>query len=547
MDRCERAREIVADTRRTLGSAAANLDEEAQIELYDLAFSTAELTAAEVMLEYAAQDAPRDEQAFKQALALAFSAEAASNLHHRLRLRPSAYGLGAAQLPNDYVEFADAYLSPEHLSALGQAWRDRSGRLPDDHLDGEKSMIRETFRQFSDERVAPLAESIHRGNTMIPDAIIDGLRDLGCFGLCVPERYGGLQPDDSEDRLGMVVVTEELSRGSLGAAGSLITRPEIMAQALLEGGTEAQKRRWLPALAAGDLLCAVSVTEPSTGSDVAAVSLRAEKIDGGWLLNGGKTWCTFAGKAGAILVLARTDPVVRPAHRGLSLFVVEKPSYDGHDFEYAEPRGGKVSGRAIPTIGYRGMHSFEMFYDDFFVPDDALVGESQGRGRGFYYTMRGFSGGRLQTAARASGLMRAAFEAALDYAENRSVFGRAVAGFPLTLQKLARMGMYIVACRQFSYAVAQRIDAAGASRNGAQMAASLVKLFACKVAESVTREAMQIHGGMGYGEESAVSRYFVDARVLSIFEGAEETLALKVVGRALLSGAHSLWVDLITE
>lgn len=534
MDRCERAREIVADARRALDSAAANLNEEAQIELYDLAFSSAELRAAQILLDYAGHDASPDEREFKEALALTFCAEAASNLHHRLRLRPSAYGLSAARLPSDYVELADAYLSSGHLCALGQAWRDRGGRLPDDHLDEETSMIRETFRQFSDERVAPLAESIHRGDTMIPDTIIEGLRELGCFGLCVPERYGGLQPDDSEDRLGMVIVTEELSRGSLGAAGSLITRPEIMAQALLEGGTEAQKQRWLPGLAAGVPLCAVSVTEPGTGSDVAAVSLRAEKTEGGWLLNGGKTWCTFAGKAGAILVLARTDADVRPAHRGLSLFVVEKPAYDGHDFEYAEPRGGKVSGRAIPTIGYRGMHSFEMFYDDFFVPDDALVGESQGRGRGFYYTMRGFSGGRLQTAARASGLMRAAFEAALEYAENRRVFGRVVADYPLTLQKLARMGMYIVACRQFSYAVAQRIDAESGPE--AEMAASLVKLFACKVAESVTREAMQIHGGMGYGEETAVSRYFVDARVLSIFEGAEETLALKVVGRALLSG-----------
>ena len=540
MDRCERARDILANARNALDRAAARLHEEAQMELYDLAFSSAELTAAEIMLEYAAREAPPDERSFKQALALTFCAEATSNLQHRLRLRPSAYGMHAAELTNDYVELTDKYLSPDHLSALGQAWRDRNGRLPHDHLDSEKSMIRETFRQFADQRVAPLAEAIHREDALIPETIIEGLRELGCFGLCVPERYGGLQPDGSEDRLGMVIVTEELSRASLGAAGSLITRPEIMAQALLEGGTEAQKKRWLPGLAAGDPLCAVSVTEPGTGSDVATVSLRAEKTEGGWRLNGGKTWCTFAGKAGAILVLARTDPDVRPAHRGLSLFVVEKPVYDGHDFEYVEPRGGKVSGRAIPTIGYRGMHSFEMFYDDFFVPDGALVGETDGRGKGFYYTMRGFSGGRLQTAARASGLMRAAFEAALEYAENRIVFGQAVAEYPLTLQKLARMGMYIVACRQFSYDVAQRTDADGGPENGrndAQLAASLVKLFACKVAESVTREAMQIHGGMGYGEESAVSRYFVDARVLSIFEGAEETLALKVVGRALLRHA----------
>ena len=212
---------------------------------------------------------------------------------------------------------------------------------------------------------------------------------------------------------------------------------------------------------------------------------------------------------------------------------MEKPAFDGHAFEHDEPRGGKVSGRAIPTIGYRGMHSFEMFYDDFFVPADALVGEGGGEGRGFYYTMRGFSGGRLQTAARACGLMRAAFEAALRYAEEREVFDRPVASYPLTLQKLARMGMYAAVCQQSSYWAARLMDA-----GGGQTEASLVKLFACKVAEYVTREAMQIHGGLGYAEETDVSRYFVDARVLSIFEGAEETLALKVVGRALLGDAR---------
>ncbi len=529
----DRTRSILGGARQLLARAASGLDEEAQMQLYDLAFSSAELQCAEVMLDYAdhgsgPEPAPA-ERAFKEQIALAFCAEAVSNLHQRLRGRPSAYGLTPAELPDDHIGFAEQYQSPEHLAALGEAFRARDGVPPLDHLDNEKAMIRDTFRQFAEERVAPLAESVHREDRIVPDAIVDGLRELGCFGLCVPARYGGLQPDDHEDSLGMVIVTEELSRASLGAAGSLITRPEIMVRALLEGGTEAQKHRWLSGLAAGDPLCAISVTEPGTGSDVASVALRATPVEGGWKLNGGKTWCTFAGKAGAILVLARTDPEAAPPHRGLSLFVVEKPAFDGHAFEYANPRGGTVSGRAIPTIGYRGMHSFEMFYDDFFVPSDALVGEEGGRGRGFYYTMRGFAGGRLQTAARASGLMRAAFEAALRYAEERRVFEQPVANYPLTLQKLARMGTYVTVCRQSSYWAARRMDA-----GGGQTEASLVKLFACKVAEYVTREAMQIHGGLGYAEETAVSRYFLDARVLSIFEGAEETLALKVVGRSLL-------------
>ena len=526
------ARALIAAAGRQLRHAAAGLDEAAQIQLYDLAFSCAELAAAEALVDYTALAAPPAEAALKTALALGFCAEAVGNFQQRLRLRPSAYGLQAEDLADDHIAFTERHLAPANLCAIGATLRERGGRLPTDHLDEEKGLIRETFRQFADERVAPLAADIHRQDMMVPDSIIDGLRELGCFGLCVPARYGGLQPDDAEDSLGMVVVTEELSRASLGAAGSLITRPEIMARALLEGGTEAQKRRWLPGLAAGDPLCAISVTEPATGSDVAAVALKATPEDGGWRLNGAKTWCTFAGKAGAILVLARTDQAARPPHRGLSLFVVEKPSTDAREFEHGDGRGGRVSGRAIPTIGYRGMHSFEMFYDGFFVPADALVGEAQGQGRGFYYTMRGFAGGRLQTAARACGLMGAAFEAGLAYAEQREAFEQPVASYPLTLQKLARMAMHVTACQQFAYQTARRMDA-----GGGQMEASLVKLLACKAAEWVTREAMQIHGGMGYAEEVAASRYFVDARVLSIFEGAEETLALKVVGRALLAEA----------
>ena len=523
------AASLVEQARRHL--AGRDVDE-AQIEVFDLALCWAEIEAAR-----AALDAPEpggtapDELA--DALTRHFCAEAVATLIARLRSRPSAFGIAKQSIDGESARFVDATLAPATIAELGRGLCRRKGRWVDDGLTEHHALMRDTFRRFAEERVLPVAERIHRDDAMIPDHIIDGLRELGCFGLSVPERYGGLKPDDGDDSLGMVIATEELSRGSLGAAGSLITRPEIMARAVLEGGTEGQKQRWLPRVAAGDPLVAVAVTEPQAGSDVAAVALRATPATRqgapGWLLNGAKTWCTFAGKAGYLLVLARTDADVRPPHRGLSLFVVEKPSSNGREFRHDAPRGGVCSGRAIATIGYRGMHSFELFFDDYFVPGGALVGEDGGRNRGFYHTMRGFAGGRLQTAARACGLMRAAYERSLTHAEQRAVFERPLASYPLTLQKLVRMAAAIHVCQRFARKVAGLMD-----RGEGQLQASLVKLLACRAAEWVTREAVQIHGGMGYAEETDVSRLFVDARVLSIFEGAEETLALKVVGKALV-------------
>ena len=506
--------------------------DEAQMEVFDLALCWAEIEAARAAID-ALDDGAAAQDEFAAALTRHFCADAVATLIARLRSRPSAFGVSSRSIDADSARFVDATLAPAAIAELGEAVRRRKGRGADDDLRGVHAMMRDTFRRFAEERVMPVAQRIHRQDAMIPDAIIDGLRDLGCFGLSVPERYGGLKPDDGDDSLGMVIVTEELSRGSLGAAGSLITRPEIMARAVLEGGTEEQKARWLPRVAAGDPLVAVAVTEPDTGSDVASVALRAvpasRQGEQGWVLNGTKTWCTFAGKAGFVLVLARTDVDAQPPHRGLSLFVVEKPSTSEREFAYQGPRGGAVSGRAIATIGYRGMHSFEVFFDDYFLPGGALVGEEGGRNRGFYHTMRGFAGGRLQTAARACGLMRAACERAVAHAEQRVVFNRPLASYPLTLQKLARMAATIHVCQRFTRAVAGLMD-----RGEGQLQASLVKLLACRAAEWVTREAVQIHGGMGYAEETDASRYFLDARVLPIFEGAEETLALKVVGKALL-------------
>ncbi|MCY1530676.1 (2S)-methylsuccinyl-CoA dehydrogenase [compost metagenome] len=333
----------------------------------------------------------------------------------------------------------------------------------------------------------------------------------------------------------MIVVTEALSEASLAGAGSLITRPEILSRALMAGGTEEQKSHWLPRIAAGDPLCAIAITEPDYGSDVASLMLRGTRVEGGWRLDGAKTWCTFAGKAGLLMVVVRTDPDRSAGHRGLSLMLVEKPSDDGHAFAYRQSEvqgGGGLTGKAIATIGYRGMHSFELSFDNLFVPDSHVIGGAAGLGKGFYFTMAGMMGGRMQTAGRASGVMRAAIRAALRYTEDRKVFGAPLLDCPLTLAKLARMGARYAACQRLAYAVAQPLD-----EGGGRMEASLVKLLACRSAEWVTREALQLHGGNGYAEESPVSRYFVDARVLSIFEGAEETLALKVIARSLLEQA----------
>jgi (2S)-methylsuccinyl-CoA dehydrogenase len=245
-----------------------------------------------------------------------------------------------------------------------------------------------------------------------------------------------------------------------------------------------------------------------------------------------KTWATFAGRATVLLVLARTDTDRSKGHRGLSVLLVEKPQAAGHHFAFSQEGGGTMEGRAIDTLGYRGMHSYEVAFDNWLVPAENLIGGEAGLGRGFYLQMAGFENGRLQTAARAVGLMQAAFEAGLSYAQERKVFGAPVFDYQLSKVKLARMAALIQAGRQFSYDVAVKMAAGEGT-----LEASMVKAYVCRAAEWVTREAMQLHGGMGYAEEFPVSRYFVDARVLSIFEGADETLCLRVIARRLAEQA----------
>lgn len=504
-----------------------------QVASYELALVNAELIAATTVL----QQTEGSTRELDKELALHYAAEAIQSIKGRFEPLLTEFALGRTEFnrvfgSDDLLALIQVMLGSDRLSQTGQAVIDANGDIGHVELDEEKTMVQDAFMRLAEGTVAPMAENIHRHDLTVPEALLQPLREMGVFGLSVPEKFGGTAPDDRDDNLTMIVVTEALSKASLAAAGSLITRPEIMTRALLSGGTEEQQNHWLPQIAMGNPLCGIAITEPDYGSDVAGLTLKGTRVDGGWLLNGPKTWCTFAGKAGLLLVVTRTNPDRSLGHKGLSIMLVEKDSFDGHEFVYQQENGGRLVGKAIPTIGYRGMHSFDLSFEDFFVPDANLLGGEEGLGKGFYFTMSGLTGGRIQTAARASGVMRAALGEAIQYSQDRRVFGAPLGDYQLTRAKLAKMAARVAVCRQFTYAVGNMLD------NGeGQMEASLVKLFACRSAELITREALQIHGGMGYAEETAVSRYFVDARVLSIFEGAEETLALKVVARELLRRA----------
>lgn len=527
--------------RRATQGARVSADkmDDFQSVCYDVALSASEQTAARAMVAYArrAREARNSGQAassLEEKMTSLFAAEAVQNMRSRVAFRTEDFGLTPDDLAGtldrpDVHGFCSAQAAGSNLVALEDLVLQQGGSTGVCLLEERHKQVRETFRSFADRVVFPLADRIHRENRLVPEEILQPLRKMGVFGLSIPRKFGGQQSDDQDDTLSMILATEELSRGSLGAAGSLITRPEILARALQAGGTEEQKARWLPRLATGETLGAVAVTEPDYGSDVASMKVRAERTDQGWLLNGAKTWSTFSGKAHLLLVLARTDPDPDLGHKGLSLFLAEKPSFEGLDFEHVQPGGGRIRGGAIPAIGYRGMHSFWIVFQDYFVPDACLLGGEAGLGKGFYYLMAGFAGGRIQTAARAVGVMQAAFEQACSYAARRNAFGKPIGDYQLTKVKIARMATYLAVSRQFTYAVARMMD-----RGEGQLEANMVKLFTCKAAEWITREAMQIHGCKGYAEGSPVSRYFVDARVLSIFEGTEEILAIKVIARSLI-------------
>ena len=511
--------------------AAAGGPDDHQVLAYDIAHAASGVATARSLLDYGAKGE------VEAKITCAFAADMLHDLAGKILGREEAWGVERDALTNVHA-FVAQFRAPEFLASLA----DQPGPR---HLDDDMEMVADTFASFAANVIAPHAEHVHRTNGDVPEEIVTGLAEIGAFGLSVPAEYGGYSEGGDSEYIAMVAATEELSKASLGIGGSLITRPEILTRALVKGGTEEQKLEWLPKLATAEVMPAVAVTEPDYGSDVAGIKVTATPAPGpngqaGWVINGVKTWCTFGARADALTLLARTDPDRSKTHRGLTLFIVPKPRGDSHGFELTQDpidvggtqRVGKMEGRPIDTIGYRGMHSYEIALEDWWVPAENQVGMEDGLGKGFYYQMAGFENGRLQTAARAVGVMQAAYEAALDYAENRKVFGEAIIDYQLTRAKLGRMAVLTQAGRQFSYAVATLM----AKGEGA-MEASMVKAYVCKAAEWVSREAMQIHGGMGYAEEFPVSRLFVDARVLSIFEGADETLCLKVIARQLITAS----------
>jgi len=433
------------------------------------------------------------------------------------------------------AERIDARLTPEvgQLIELGTAPETRARFIALVHeIDGTDiagrsdlgdtlEAMREAMRRFSDERVQPHAHKWHLTNEYIPLDIVSEMSELGVFALTIPESYGGL----GLGKESMCLVSEELSRGWIGV-GSLGTRSEIAAELILQGGTDAQKQRWLPRIASGEVLPTAVFTEPNTGSDLAALRTRAVREGGAYKVYGNKTWITHPVRADLMTLLVRTNPK-EPGYRGLSMLLAEKPR--GTD-ENPFPAPG-MSGTEIEVLGYRGMKEFEIAFDGFEVPAENLLGGIEGQG--FKQLMQTFESARIQTAARAVGVARSALDLALRYARERTQFGKPILSFPRVADKIALMAAEITIARELTYHAAREKD----SGRRCDLEAGMAKLLAARVAWSSADNAVQIHGGNGFALESPVSRVLCDARIMSIFEGAAEIQA-QVIARRLLDGSN---------
>jgi len=381
--------------------------------------------------------------------------------------------------------------------------------------------IREEMRKFADTEVIGHAQGWHRTNSYIPLEVIAQMSELGVFGLTIPEEFGGM----GLGKESMCVVSEELSRGYIGV-GSLGTRSEIAAELILGSGTAAQKKKWLPKIASGEVLPTAVFTEPNTGSDLASIKTRAVREGDVYRVYGNKTWITHPVRADLMTLLVRTNPK-EAGHRGLSMLLAEKPR--GDDKRPFPIRG--MSGTEIEVLGYRGMKEYEIAFDGFEVKAENLLGGVEGLG--FKQLMQTFESARIQTAARAIGVAQAAMEQALDYAQNRVQFGAPIVGFPRVADKIVMMAVEIMIARQLTYHAAREKD----SGRRCDLEAGMAKLLAARVAWAAADNAVQVHGGNGFALEFPVSRILCDARILNIFEGAAEIQA-QVIARRLLDGTN---------
>ena len=384
-------------------------------------------------------------------------------------------------------------------------------------LDEELEMIREQFRRYAVEKVEPFAHDWHLKDELIPMEVIDELAEMGVFGLTIPEEYGGL----GLSKASMCVVSEELSRGYIGV-GSLGTRSEIAAELILAGGTEEQKKKWLPALASAEKLPTAVFTEPNTGSDLGALRTRAVRDGADWSVTGNKTWITHASRTHVMTLLARTDPNTTD-YKGLSMFLAEKiPGTDEAPFPSPGMTGGEIE-----VLGYRGMKEYELAFDNFPIKGENLLGGETGKG--FKQLMETFESARIQTAARAVGVAQSALDLGYRYAVDRKQFGKSLIDFPRVANKLAMMAVELMVARQLNYFSAFEKD----QGRRCDIEAGMAKLLGARVAWAAADNALQIHGGNGFALEYKISRILCDTRILNIFEGAGEIQA-QVIARRLL-------------
>jgi alkylation response protein AidB-like acyl-CoA dehydrogenase len=400
--------------------------------------------------------------------------------------------------------------------------------IPAAYRTEDRVAIQAMARDFAMNRVLPIANQLDPEHGMIPESLRKEMGELGFFGITIPEKYDGLGLGVFEYAL----ITEELARAWMSVA-SIIAR-----SALAAALDPSQRARYLPLAARGEWLGAFAMSEPDAGSDIASIRTRADKVDGGWLINGQKMWCTFADQANGILIVARTGPY-DPAnrHRGIRRFILHK---EPGSF----PEG--LTGNPIRKIGYHGWNTYELSFDDCFVPDDGLVGyerverptgdldEPSDDTAGFKRAAAGMTVPRIHTAARSIGLARGALEDSIAYVQQREQFGRPIGDFQVTRFKIATMASEVAACRALMYQVAANTDLGGyTDATSPDMEGAMVKYLAAEMSERVTSEALQIHGGAGYTTDFPIERYWRDARLTKIFEGTSEIMQ-RIVSDSLL-------------